>query len=368
MKIHRASQEYEEWLAKHTSLVGNDVNQKHINMSSDPFIFLRATFFRWAQRFPEVCPELQKLPTVLAVHDLHIENFGTWRDSEGRLVWGVNDFDEAFPGVFACDLVRLATSAFFALETGHLRISRIRVCRALLSGYLDALKSGGSPFVLQEGHPELRQMAIARLKEPSIFWGKFDAQMKTPNAVPATARQALQALFPEKGLKYRAFHRQAGQGSLGRQRFVGLTTYKGGRIAREVKALVPSACNFALGKPGKKSFYMELCNAAVRCPDPFLCVTDDWIGRRLAPDCSRIELGALPRNRDEQVLLLAMGYETGNIHLGSEKVVSDILKSLKRLPDDWLLAAAEAMYEDTLKDCKAWRKNMRSSKAAKNGN
>jgi len=33
---------------------------------------------------------------VLAVGDLHVENFGTWRDAEGRLIWGVNDFDEAW--------------------------------------------------------------------------------------------------------------------------------------------------------------------------------------------------------------------------------------------------------------------------------
>jgi uncharacterized protein (DUF2252 family) len=356
MKIAKSVTEYENWLAQHISLVASDLFQKHTNMCQDPFIFLRATFFRWVQRFPSVCPELQELPTVLTVNDLHIENFGTWRDSEGRLVWGVNDFDEAFPNVFAIDLVRLATSSFFALETGHLRISRERACRALLSGYIDGLKSGGCPFVLQEGHPELRRMAIDRLKEPSIFWGKFDAQMKTPNAVPASARQALQELFPEKGLKYRAFHRQAGQGSLGRQRFVGLTTFKGGRIAREVKAMVPSACNFANGKSGKKLYYTKLAETSVRCPDPFLTVTDDWIGRRLAPDCSRIELGALPRNRDEQVLLLAMGYETANMHLGTADAVPDIFKALRKLPDDWLLVAAENMYRDVLKDSKAWRK------------
>ena len=34
-------------------------------------------------------------PKVLAVGDIHIENYGSWRDAEGRVVWGVNDFDEA---------------------------------------------------------------------------------------------------------------------------------------------------------------------------------------------------------------------------------------------------------------------------------
>ena len=37
--------------------------------------------------------------------------------------------------------------------------------------------------------------------------------------------------------------------------------------------------------------------AAVRSPDPWLAVDDDWVLRRLSPICSRIELGALPDER-----------------------------------------------------------------------
>ena len=44
------------------------------------------------------------------VGDLHVENFGTWRDVEGRLVWGVNDFDEAYALPYTNDLVRLVAS------------------------------------------------------------------------------------------------------------------------------------------------------------------------------------------------------------------------------------------------------------------
>ncbi len=33
---------------------------------------------------------------VLAVGDLHVNSFGTWRDAEGRLCWGLDDFDEAY--------------------------------------------------------------------------------------------------------------------------------------------------------------------------------------------------------------------------------------------------------------------------------
>ena len=53
---------------------------------------------------------------MLAVGDLHVENFGTWRNVEGRPVWGINDFDEACEQAWISDLVRLATSAMLAKE------------------------------------------------------------------------------------------------------------------------------------------------------------------------------------------------------------------------------------------------------------
>lgn len=42
--------------------------------------------------------------------DLHAENFGTYMDANGRLVFNVNDFDEAFVGPFTWDVKRLAAS------------------------------------------------------------------------------------------------------------------------------------------------------------------------------------------------------------------------------------------------------------------
>lgn len=42
--------------------------------------------------------------------DLHAANFGTYMNSEGRLVFDVNDFDEAYVGPFTWDLKRLAAS------------------------------------------------------------------------------------------------------------------------------------------------------------------------------------------------------------------------------------------------------------------
>ena len=52
----------------------------------------------------------------------------------------------------------------------------------------------------------------------------------------------------------------------------------------------------------------ELLERAVRVQDPFYAISGNWIVRRLAPDCSRIELGG----RDERKLLRVMGWETAN--------------------------------------------------------
>src|SRR6202040_1164104 len=93
---------------------------KHKRMAEGPFPFLRATFYRWAQLWPELCPRLAATPRGLGVGDLHVENFGTWRDSEGRLIWGVNDFDEACSLPYANDLVRLAVSAQLAIAANEL--------------------------------------------------------------------------------------------------------------------------------------------------------------------------------------------------------------------------------------------------------
>lgn len=65
------------------------------------------------------------------VGDLHTENYGTWRDDNGRLVWGVNHFDDADAMPYAFDLVRLATSVFLAL---HLEIGEKDVADAILEG------------------------------------------------------------------------------------------------------------------------------------------------------------------------------------------------------------------------------------------
>ena len=75
----------------------------------------------------------------------------------------------------------------------------------------------------------------------------------------------MEDLLPAPGLVYRVAHRVAGLGSLGRERYVALADWEGGRVAREAKALLPSACVWAKDDKGsKKILYEEIITTAAR--------------------------------------------------------------------------------------------------------
>jgi hypothetical protein len=82
---------------------------------------------------------------------------------------------------------------------------------------------------------------------------------------------------------------------------------------------------------------------AVRSRDPFQIIRGGWIIRRLSPDSNPIEIADLPKKRDEHTLLHAMGTETANVHLGSDRRVKSILADLGRRKSTWLRAAAKDM-------------------------
>jgi hypothetical protein len=85
MSFRKDNREYEAWLATQCDILKKDIKEKHRQMKKSAFIFLRATYFRWATKIPTPCPELMDAPQVLSVGDLHLENFGTWRDADGSV-------------------------------------------------------------------------------------------------------------------------------------------------------------------------------------------------------------------------------------------------------------------------------------------
>ncbi len=85
---------------------------KFRKMASDPHAFYRgsACLF-YADVTAEEDPYADARSGRIWIHgDLHVENFGTYLNSDGRLVFDVNDFDEAYLGRFTWDLQRFVAS------------------------------------------------------------------------------------------------------------------------------------------------------------------------------------------------------------------------------------------------------------------
>jgi len=330
-------------------------------MKTDRLAFLRATFYRWMQNLPFFCEPLLDAPFVFAVGDLHVENFGTWRDVDDRLAWGINDFDDAYSLPYTLDLLRLATSALLASADQRLALRPRAACSAILEGYAASLRSGGRPIVLAERHGRLRGLLSDKPHDdPQEFW-KYAKKLPAPEApAPPVAISVLEHSLPEPHLGYRIVTRVGGVGSLGRPRYVALADWRGGQIGREVKMLTSSAFLWAAGKPPNGDLlYEATLRDAVRSPDPFLRVHGNWVSRRYGPQSGRLSLTRISKPADAYRLLRAMGWETANVHLGTKGAIAGIKRDLGRRSSGWLMEAAKRMARDVEFDWRDWSRRAR---------
>jgi hypothetical protein len=356
-----ANRSFEKWLRGKTDVDERALRHKHTKMKHDPFQFLRATYFRWAEQFPIVCPELEKTaPPVNAVGDIHIENFGTWRDAEGRLCWGVNDFDEACELPFASDLVRLLTSGMFAWKARTTKTTPEAQCAAILDGYRYALKrKAGAPVIIAGEHQWLYPYAIDALQKPEKFWAKLRAESSKPKGKSAgeleKVYKILRAQLPSdvQFEKSEVRERETGTGSLGRRRFLYLFDSFGETGAREIKAMVPSAWCWAMRRAARRS-QSAILKASLRSPDPFLKMNGDWSKRRLAPDSRKIEMESLSHDMGA-LFFKTMGLELANIHLGTPSLDRTALQRALLSPEMFMLFARR-MYDAVEADYKAYKK------------
>jgi uncharacterized protein DUF2252 len=368
---------YEKWLAIQVpELVAADLCKKHVEMADSPFVFLRATYYAWVKQWPAALPDLGDAPPVLCVGDLHFENFGTWRDAEGRLAWGINDFDEASVLPYTNDLVRLATSVALAHEDQRIRTPAEDLAEAFFDSYRECLRRGGQAIVFGEEHRRLEEHILLDLiqgrHERKPGKKRKDKRKKkaiaacyanaVPSVVPSDCRKALEAALPAGPAPVDIQPRVAGVGSLGRPRFLATRQWNGGPILREAKARVASAASWAAGTAGAgaRPGFELLLEKSVRSRDPFLHLAGRWVVRRLAADTDKIEIdvGSLPRSLELDLAAL-MGREVANVHLATADAGPSILEDLHRRPRGWLIEAAEQMAAVTEQSHKAWRKASR---------
>ena len=138
---------------------------RYSRMAASPFAFLRGSALVMAH-------DLASTPVsglqVRLCGDAHIANFGVFASPERRLVFDLNDFDEAAPGPFEWDVKRLAASIEVAARENGLSPSQARgvVVRAIAT-YCEWMASYAEMTHLDVWYAKLDITDLMNLLQPS---------------------------------------------------------------------------------------------------------------------------------------------------------------------------------------------------------
>jgi uncharacterized protein (DUF2252 family) len=129
--------------------------RKFRKMAASPFAFYRGSaslfYADLTGAYADSSFRSDRTSRVWIHGDLHAENFGTYMNSSGRLVFNVNDFDEAYVGPFSWDLKRFAASVALI---GYAKALSDDVISALVTAFarsylteLRAIAAGGDDAI-----------------------------------------------------------------------------------------------------------------------------------------------------------------------------------------------------------------------------
>ena len=115
-------------------------SDKFDELAGDIFKFFRGTALLF---YRDMVGEDAHMPSVMALGDVHPENFGVMPDENGAPIFGVNDFDETIYAPFTFDLKRGAVGFWIAAreEGGLKRKKRRKIVKKFVTGYLDAMEA-----------------------------------------------------------------------------------------------------------------------------------------------------------------------------------------------------------------------------------
>ena len=238
-------------------------------MSLSAFSFFRGACALFAHDWQDLHPP-DPGPELLVCGDLHLENFGAYRDDDGDFRFDINDFDEAILGPCSIDPVRCATSILLAAEEwalsplhanglvlAYLDEYRAAVTTPVHARAIDAeaprLSSGPIGQILGKTalgtQSELLDHHTQTLKDGSR---RIDRRRRRHPSLPTQQKTLISAAVEEYGIRkglaevfqvIDASWRIAGIGSLGVERY--LVLIAGGGSAEtnrliDVKAMNPS--------------------------------------------------------------------------------------------------------------------------------
>jgi uncharacterized protein (DUF2252 family) len=129
--------------------------RKFRKMAQDPFSFYRGSACLFYADVAEIKDRYadERTSRVWIQGDLHAENYGTYLNDAGILVFDVNDFDEAYLGHFTWDLERMAASLALL---GFIKALSDDAIRELIECYASAYAEQVESFHQGEEDEEFR--------------------------------------------------------------------------------------------------------------------------------------------------------------------------------------------------------------------
>jgi hypothetical protein len=346
--VHTLTADYERWLARQIRLDDAELERKHQEMADDQMRFLRGSYYLWLARVAERVPEALSRAAAPLVGDLHVENFGTWRDREQVRRWGVNDLDELARGSWVLDLLRLAVSAVLA---PHIALDTAEICSTLLETWR-ATRPRPALDLTEPGADHLRRL-VPEFPSSAKFYASLTSGPPA-DVPPAVAAAAIDVAEP--GWSPTWHEHDAGTGSLGHARMVGVGPAADGAMhAREAKQLGPPTAVWASGRasgmPVPEASLYDTVTRAIRGSAGAARVAD-WQIRDLAPDVVRLELRGL-RVKNAERLLRSMARAAADVHGSDEAAFVAAVDDALELED--FCAMVQTMVEVTRSDWAAYR-------------
>ena len=139
---------------------------RYARMLASPFAFLRGSAAVMAA-------DLAATPTtglhVQACGDAHVANFGVFATAERNLVFGIDDFDETYPGPWEWDLKRLAASAAVcARHLGAGKRSAEAAARSAVAVYRTQIHRYAEMGALAVWYARIEEAAVLRSLSPQV--------------------------------------------------------------------------------------------------------------------------------------------------------------------------------------------------------
>ena len=146
-------------------------------MADNEFTFFRATCHLFYEDLAKRAP-LKHSPIVWVCGDLHLENFGSYRASNGLVYFDINDFDEALLAPASWDLARFLCSIGMAANLWKYSSKEAEeLMLVALKAYTRQLSEGKAYAIERETSPSLIQEFFAmaeRQKEKELIKARVD--------------------------------------------------------------------------------------------------------------------------------------------------------------------------------------------------